>query len=93
MWWSRKDKKKEDDRARVQMELALAGPNPYLEKLEQMKREQSKRDCDHELAKAQLKILSDMVPILAKAGLISNEEYGKYMLDETGTYFPKLIKD
>lgn len=32
------------------------------------------------------------VPMLHMNGSISNSEYVKYLLDETGTYVPKLIR-
>ena len=36
------------------------------------------------------KMMEGIIPILHKQGKISEREYLKYLLDETGDYFPKL---
>jgi len=101
MWfnWFRsrtEDKAKEDDRARTQMELALSQPSEYDKLIEEIYLRQQKRDHEHQkrmLLLEQRKSIDIVVHYLARHGQISNDEYIKYMLDETGTYMPKTITD
>lgn len=90
------DKAKEDDRARTQMELALSQPSEFDKLREEMYLRQQKRDHEHRkrmLLLEQRKSIDVAVQALARNGQISNDEYIKYMLDETGTYMPKTIID
>jgi hypothetical protein len=100
MWWSRPNKKKEDDRARTEMELALArfrdDPNrmpTWAEAKAKMDFEHEQRVIEYTNRETRRQLLDTIVPYLASTGQISNDEYSKYLLDKTGTYTPKLIKD
>jgi hypothetical protein len=97
MWWTKPDKKVEEDRAKTEMELARALLEAEGETMPTWEEVKAKMDYDETIRQikyAQLKakqdILSIMVPYLANTGQIEHEEYAKYMLDETGMYVPKL---
>jgi hypothetical protein len=100
MWWNRPDKKKEDDRARTEMELALArfrGDPTRMPTWDEVKAkmdfEYEQRVIEYTTRETRRQLLDTIVPYLASTGQISNYEYSKYLLDETGTYMPKPIKD
>lgn len=91
MWWSRKDEKSEEDRARTQMELALSlHTNPYLEVLQELKDTRTTQEHKRVQDGINKTLIRSAVSAAERAGLISNEELKKYYLDETGTYIPKL---
>lgn len=95
MWWNRKDKKKEDERTRTEMELALASI-PEEDRYDPWKKYDELEFENHkaciELAQRQMQrtMVEGAVEAAQRCGMIDNDEYAKYLLDETGTYVPKF---
>ena len=96
MWWTPRDKKKEDDRARIQMELALASlpkTTPCWEEVKaKMDHEERVRKVEYEQHSFRMASARICVPMLEETNQLAEGEYEKWLLDETGTYTPKLIK-
>ena len=94
-WRSREvDKKEDEDRARIQMELALSQhENPYKDIIQDMRNADEIRRIQYAQRESQRTLIENAVSAAQRCGMISNEELAKYYLDETGLYIPKLIKN
>ena len=96
MWFNFfRDKEKERERSKTEMELALASiPDKERYEFEIKLIEQKEKERILEMLNVEKEIhkrtISILVPVLFKTGRISDEEYNKYLLDETGNYLPKL---
>jgi hypothetical protein len=90
----RTNKEIEDSIAESIMKIALIQEtNPHKEAFEAAKFAEEKRQFLFKLQEQHITLTSGLVRILAETDTISNEEYGKFLLDETGKYYPKLKKD
>jgi hypothetical protein len=91
------NEEQEDDRARTEMELALASIpeedryDPW-KKYDELEFERHKAHTESAVLEIQKSMLSGAVEAAQRCGMIDHDEYAKYLLDETGTYMPKLIK-
>lgn len=93
MWWLIRSKERQDERLRIQMELALAQPCPLIDKArEDLYRSSQEREHERQLREMKLAMMPppSVIEYLYNSDQISLEEYTNYMLDETGLYLPKL---
>jgi hypothetical protein len=94
MWCSR-DKKKEDDRARTEMELALSKLPQEEDLILKLQYNAWLKENERRILEMRRAMMppQSMIEYLFNSGQIELSEFTKYMLDETGLYLPKLKTD